>query len=444
MPYASNAAIADEIAALTRGPCAGVSRTVVMGESVDGRPVRALEIGATSSDVGADANDARWSGRVRVGVFGNMHGDEPVGREIAMALARRTCARAREAADGEADERRERALAARLLEEATIFVVPTINPDGFERKTRENARGVDLNRNFPYAGFDMPASASRAGKSDNAAHEVETELVMRWSKTWRLNVAINYHEGALVANYPWDGNADGRAAYSSAPDDETFRYLSQLYADAHPKMHDSVEFRGGITNGAGWYPLWGGMQDWHYVNTGTYDITVEVDDDKWPSEDRLDAIVAEHVAASLKMIERAAFGSVRGYVRDREGNGIPGASVSVGHGLPVTTDRAGFFAKPSAPSNHPVRVIVNPPANFKRFLAVTRTVDVIDPERGAVVDVVIEKTFWFSFSVVFVGAIVALFAIRRTVRRHRRVGTNDESLSNGVDVERAIAHRRSD
>jgi hypothetical protein len=24
-----------------------------------------------------------------------------------------------------------------------------------------------------------------------------------------------------------------------------------------------------LHNGAHWYPLWGGMQDWHYIVTGT-------------------------------------------------------------------------------------------------------------------------------------------------------------------------------
>ena len=270
---------------------------------------------------------------------------------------------------------------------------------------------------------------------------------MRWSKSWGMNAAINYHEGALVANYPWDGNADGSTSYSESPDDATFRYLAQTYADAHPRMNRSAEFKGGITNGAEWYPLWGGMQDWHYVNTGTYDITVEVDDEKWPREELLPNIVAEHAAASLEMCYRALFGSVRGFVYDKRGVGIAGATVTVGSsGLPVTTDARGFFVKPSAPTNQPVRVVVTPPASSRRLPVVTRIVDAIDPENGATIDVFLvpssRRGALGARGGVLLLVLAVLFAIRRAIRRRRRVAALSESLANNADVEKAIANRR--
>lgn len=63
-----------------------------------------------------------------------------------------------------------------------------------------------------------------------------------------------------MANYPWDGTSDHGTHYSRSPDDATFRHLAHAYADAHASMHASREFKNGITNGAHWYPLWGGMQ----------------------------------------------------------------------------------------------------------------------------------------------------------------------------------------
>lgn len=74
----------------------------------------------------------------------------------------------------------------------------------------------------------------------------------------RLN--LSQPQGAIVANYPWDGSTDPNLTYSASPDDAAFRYLASVYANAHTDMHKSVEFPGGITNGAHWYPLSGGMQ----------------------------------------------------------------------------------------------------------------------------------------------------------------------------------------
>lgn len=67
-------------------------------------------------------------------------------------------------------------------------------------------------------------------------------------------------QGAVVANYPWDNLIDPNSIYSASPDDATFRYLAKVYADAHADMHQSKEFAEGITNGAQWYPISGGMQ----------------------------------------------------------------------------------------------------------------------------------------------------------------------------------------
>lgn len=67
-------------------------------------------------------------------------------------------------------------------------------------------------------------------------------------------------QGAFVANYPWDGSSDGGTHYSASPDDQTFIHLAKSYASLHAQMNVSQEFEQGITNGAAWYPLWGGMQ----------------------------------------------------------------------------------------------------------------------------------------------------------------------------------------
>ena len=68
-------------------------------------------------------------------------------------------------------------------------------------------------------------------------------------------------QGALVANYPWDGSKDRGTHYEACPDDAAYVHLAHIYASSHVKMATpGSEFNEGITNGAAWYPLWGGMQ----------------------------------------------------------------------------------------------------------------------------------------------------------------------------------------
>lgn len=123
----------------------------------------------------------------------------------------------------------------------------------------------------------------------------ETAAVMKWSLEHRFVAGVSMHEGAVVANYPWDGSLVGLAGcciavlhigcghrsvcrasqdrkthYSSCPDDEAYKHLATVYANSNPQMKASREFPGGITNGAGWYPLFGGMQDWNYLMAGSW------------------------------------------------------------------------------------------------------------------------------------------------------------------------------
>ncbi len=59
----------------------------------------------------------------------------------------------------------------------------------------------------------------------------------------RFVASLALHEGALVANYPWDGYPDAsmeiRGQIYPAPDDAAFRFLATTYANLHTTMHAS-------------------------------------------------------------------------------------------------------------------------------------------------------------------------------------------------------------
>jgi len=88
---------------------------------------------------------------------------------------------------------------------------------------------------------------------------------------------------------------------SFTPDDDVFHHLAGLYAQHHPSMHlglpckpGSPSFPNGTTNGAAWYPLTGGAQDYSYVWAGTMEITIEMACCKYPPAAELPVHWNEH------------------------------------------------------------------------------------------------------------------------------------------------------
>jgi protein MpaA len=129
---------------------------VLIGHSVDHRPLVAHRVGDPAA-------------AVRVLVVGDVHGNERAGERIVARLRR-----------------------VRTPRGVRFWLVRTANPDGVAAGTRQNARGVDLNRNFPYRWRPGPRGTYSPGP--RPASEPETRALERLVRRVRPQLAIYYHQ----------------------------------------------------------------------------------------------------------------------------------------------------------------------------------------------------------------------------------------------------------
>jgi hypothetical protein len=173
--------------------------------------------------------------------------------------------------------------------------MPSMNPDGSELRQRANAKGIDLNRQFPeFVDND-------ANKPDG--RPIEVQNVMQFQGSRQFALSANFHGGTIVANYPWDSR------YERHPLNDLIMDLSRTYADLNPDMRSSSEFPGGITNGADWYVVKGGMQDWSYIWHNDLQITLEVSHSKYPSYSQIPGFYQSNrdsMVAYMKRIHQGA------------------------------------------------------------------------------------------------------------------------------------------
>ena len=263
-----------------------ITRLESIGQSVQGRELWVMEI---SDNPGVNEIEPEFK------YVANMHGDETVGRELSLYLIQWLV-----------EEYGVSSRATDLINNTAIFIMPSMNPDGFENGSRYNANGADLNRDFPDQ-FNDPNNSING-------RQPETIAVMEWNDEHNFVLSANMHTGALVVNYPYDGPSSG--VYSATPDDELFVHISLAYADEHPDMA-SGGFSNGITNGAQWYALSGGMQDWNYVWEGGCDVTLEQHQVKWPDSNQLAGLWEEHREPMIAYIEEIHDG-IRGIITDAD------------------------------------------------------------------------------------------------------------------------------
>ncbi|MBI4701061.1 MAG: hypothetical protein HY744_07875 [Deltaproteobacteria bacterium] len=245
-----------------------VSELVEIGCSLEGRPILALVIGR-------DVHGAR--ARPSFLLDGAHHGDEPMSALVVLDAARHLLER------GKGDPR-----VARWLDEALVWCLPLVNPDGFAawrenfgsgRKNRRDVgalgparwnKGVDLYRNYP---FGWGLLGGRAGRTDPMhmwyrgavpGSEPETQAMMRLAQGEHFAGAISYHVGTVVLLAPYT------IAGVRSPEPNDAWVVAEHIVRRMPRHPDRpIELRRNL------YPVDGTGQDWLRASHGTVALLVE-------------------------------------------------------------------------------------------------------------------------------------------------------------------------
>ncbi|XP_051285097.1 carboxypeptidase Z isoform X2 [Dicentrarchus labrax] len=358
--------------------CPDIARTYSIGRSMEGRELLVIEFSNNPGEHELLEPEIKY--------IGNMHGNEVLGRQLLIYLAQYLCS---EYLLG--TERIQT-----LINTTRIHILPSMNPDGYELAItgvqdnnygdeeeeghrydsqnigRNNAQNIDLNRNFP--DLTSVVYARRRQKGYRTDHipipdyywfgkvAPETYAVMKWIRSIPFVLSANFHGGDLVVSYPYDLSKHPleRNMFSPTPDDQVFKFLSRTYATTHERMSNENARCGsshsisqkGIVNGAQWSSIAGSMQDFNYLHTNCFEVTVELGCDKFPPEEDLFIAWHENQEALTTFMETAHRG-IKGIVKDEEGNAIKGARISVrGIRHDVTTAENGDYWRLLTPGIH--------------------------------------------------------------------------------------------
>ncbi len=246
--YPTHAEITKKLQAAT-AKLPGQMKLFSIGKSVKGKELWVVKI---SDNVETDEIEPEFK------YISSMHGDEITGRELTTFMVEEI-----------AEKYGKDKAITELVNNTEIFIMPSMNPDGSELRQRGNANNVDLNRNFP--------NWNSGAQNTSANAQQENKMVMAWQASRQFSLSANFHGGSVCVNYPWDATLDRH------PMDKFIQELSTVYAELNPEMRNSSEFEGGITNGADWYVVKGGMQDWSVFYHNDLQVTIELSMSKWPN-----------------------------------------------------------------------------------------------------------------------------------------------------------------
>ncbi|MBN3299224.1 CPXM1 carboxypeptidase, partial [Amia calva] len=317
--------------------CPDITRIYSIGKSYMGLKLYVMEI--------SDNPGKHELGEPEFRYVAGMHGNEVLGRELVLNLMQYMC---REYKKG--NQR-----IVRLVEDTRIHLLPSMNPDGYEMAYKKVSKlagwamgrysyeGIDMNHNFADLNSVMwDAQEREQDKSKVVNHYIpipeyytsedafvasETRAVINWMQNIPFVLSANLHGGELVVTYPFDMTRDwAPKELTPTPDDSFFRWLATVYATTNRAMlnpdrrichYEDFIRQNNIVNGADWHTVPGSMNDFSYLHTNCFEVTVELSCDKYPHVSEL-PIEWENNKESLLIYMEQVHRGIKGVVRDKD------------------------------------------------------------------------------------------------------------------------------
>jgi hypothetical protein len=248
----------------------------------------------------------------------SMHGDELGGYHVSLRLISHLLCNYDN--DNELTE---------LVNTTEIWINPLANPDGayyagnqsVNNAIRWNGNGVDLNRNYP-APDDSPSSDD---------FQPETSIFMAFAEEVSFDLALNFHGGAEVFNYPWDTYSERHA------DDDWWQHVAAEFAEGCQENADQngyfTDLEDGITNGYDWYPVNGGRQDYMNYDHRAREATLEISGIKLVPESQFEEMWQHTKEPLINFIQQANYGLTGTVTDSLTGEPLLASIVIPGHDL---------------------------------------------------------------------------------------------------------------
>ncbi|MEQ2181188.1 putative carboxypeptidase X1, partial [Goodea atripinnis] len=334
--------------------CPDITRVYTIGKSYMGLKLYVMEI--------SDNPGKHELGEPEFRYVAGMHGNEALGRELVLNLMQYLCKEYKKGTQR----------VVRLVTETRIHLLPSMNPDGYEvayekvgdargselagwAEGRYSFEGIDLNHNFPDLNnimWDDQESAADGTKVSNhyipipeyytqedAMVAPETRAIISWMQDIPFVLSANLHGGELVVTYPFDCTRDW-APQEDTPtaDDAFFRWLATVYASTHLVLanpdrrichYEDFQMHNNIINGGAWHTVPGSMNDFSYLHTNCFEVTVELSCDKFPHANEL-PVEWENNKESLLVYMEQVHRGIKGVITDKiTKQGIANAVIKV-------------------------------------------------------------------------------------------------------------------